>query len=428
MQIKAITAIFFFFLFASTLKAQDRSYVHKTVSKLASPQMHGRGYFKDGDIKAAKFIAAELKKAGLEPLWDDFYQPYTFNINTFPGKVNLKIDKELLRPGSDFVVHPAQAPINKTFELIWLPDTLTKQESVYLLVDTTALDGKMLVVPAELKEAYRYGIKGVPALIQLENNNIWWHVSRTQLEKGHTRIKILAEKLNKNSKTLSLEVQSEILTERVTYNIGGFIPGKNLTDSTIIFVAHYDHLGRMGKKALFPGASDNASGTVTVLDLARYYAKNPEQVHYRMIFLLVSGEEAGLLGSSYFADNPPFPLSKTRFVINFDMVGTGSEGLAIVNGKVIPSAFEVFAKLNKENSHFPQLRQGNHSCNSDHCPFFNKGVPAVFLYTFGPENRNYHNIYDVAAQLPFTAYEKLFTLVVSFVNEIPLHPSFQIEN
>lgn len=414
-------------LIGPALIAQDRSYVFNTVSRLAAPDMHGRGYYKDGDIKAAHFLANEMRKAGIVPLWDDFYQTYHFDINTFPGKVNVAIDSKKLIPGSDFVVHPAQSGTEKDFELVWLPDTLTKAESVYQFVDTTALLGKMLVVPAGLKDAYRNGIQGVPALLQIEKSNIWWHVSKTQLHQDETRLKISADKIPYDAKKITVKVDSKLLTNRAAYNVGGYIPGSKQADSMVIFVAHYDHLGQMGKKALFPGASDNASGTATVLDLARYYAANPDKAYYTMVFLLVSGEEAGLLGSYHFADNAPFPIENTRFVINFDMVGTGSQGLAVVNGKAIPQAFELMDSINTSNGFFNELRQGGYSCNSDHCPFFSKNVPAVFLFTFGPENRHYHNVYDVAAQLPFTSYENLFSLVTVFVEKLPSQSPFKIE-
>jgi len=172
----------------------------------------------------------------------------------------------------------------------------------------------------------------------------------------------------------------------------------------------------MGTKAVYPGASDNASGTATVVDLARYFAANPEKAYYTMIFALVSGEEAGLLGSSYLAENPPFDLSKTRFVINFDMVGTGSEGLSVVNGKVLPEYAALMEQLNTQKRYFPDIRLGGESCNSDHCPFYKKGIPAFFLFTRGPENREYHTITDTPEKLPFTAYESLFGIVTDFVD------------
>ncbi|MDV7396545.1 M28 family peptidase, partial [Arthrospira platensis SPKY1] len=116
-----------------------------------------------------------------------------------------------------------------------------------------------------IKNAYRNGIQGVPALLQIEKSNIWWHVSKTQLHQDETRLKISADKIPHDAKKITVKVDSKLLKNRAAYNLGGYIPGNKQADSMVIFVAHYDHLGQMGKKALFPGASDNASGTAAVL-------------------------------------------------------------------------------------------------------------------------------------------------------------------
>ncbi len=407
--------------------AQDRAYVNKVVKQLSSPKMHGRASYKNGDHIAAKYLSKEMKKAGLTAFSPDYMQEYSYTINTFSSKMDVMVDGNRLVPGEDYVVSPSMASLKQSFQLVWLPDTLTQPGSVYRFADTTALAGKMLVVPEGIRNAYRNGIKGVPAMVQTVEGNMWWHVSRRQLETGNAALKVKKDKLPRNTKTIYLDVESRLIIERPAYNLSGFVRGSVEPDSFMIFVAHYDHLGRMGRKTYFPGASDNASGSATVLDLARYYANNKEKAYYTMVFVLVSGEEAGLLGSRHFAENPPFPLEKAKFVINFDMVGTGSEGLSVVNGKVFPEAFALFDVLNIKNKFFPDLRAGGESCNSDHCPFYEKGVPAVFLFTRGKENQHYHNIYDTHSQLPFTAYEQLFGIVTGFVDELKNMPLFKKE-
>ncbi|HMM11511.1 MAG TPA: M28 family peptidase [Bacteroidales bacterium] len=403
--------------------AQDRAYVHQVVRELASPAMHGRGYYRDGDHKAAAYIRKELHKTGLEPLWENYQQLYTFTINSFPGKATLKAGSRKLRPGRDFVINPASGPVDARFKLLWLPDTLTKAASVYALVDTNNLAGIMPVLPKKLGEAYRSGMRGIPALMQIDDN-IWWHVSRSQWPAGKTTLKVHPDAIKHHTASISIKAEAKLLENRPAYNVGAMLRGHIQPDSFIVFVAHYDHLGRMGHQAVFPGASDNASGTAAVLDLARYYGQHPDKAYYSMVFLLVSGEEAGLLGSRYFVENPPFELSKTRFVINFDMVGTGSQGLNVFNAKANPQAFEHLAALNNQYQWFGELRDRGASCNSDHCPFHQKGIPAFFLLTYGPENRHYHNIYDKAELLPFTRYEQLFGLVTTFIESLP-HRAWQ---
>ncbi|PKP53462.1 MAG: hypothetical protein CVT92_03985 [Bacteroidetes bacterium HGW-Bacteroidetes-1] len=412
-------------LFYCTGFAQDRAYVHEVVKRLSAHEMHGRGYVNSGDHKAADYLAKEMKRAGLNPYFEAFKQKYHFTVNSFPSQVIVRTEERKLKAGEDFVVNPATASLKKTFDLIWLPDTITSNASVYLFADTTALEGKMLVVPEDLKNAYRFGIPGVKALVQTVSGSMWWHVSQKQNEQGQIALKIIKEKLSKETETIHVDIISKQLKDRPAYNLAGFVRGNVQPDSFMVFVAHYDHLGRMGRQTYFPGASDNASGTATILDLGRYYASHPEKSFYTMVFVLVSGEEAGLLGSSYFAENAPFSLDKTKFVINLDMVGTGSDGLSVVNAKQFPEAFNIIDSLNKKHSFFPDIRAGGESCNSDHCPFYKKGVPAFFLFTRGNENRNYHNTADTYYKLPFTAYEQLFGILTGFAEELQTAPSFR---
>ncbi|MDA3942296.1 MAG: M28 family peptidase [Bacteroidetes bacterium] len=415
MRCKLFFVLIGLLLMALPVQSQDKAYVQKVVKKLAAPGMHGRGYVKNGDARAANFLAKEMKKAGLHFFGEDYFQPYHFSVNSFPGKMEFSVDGNKLKAGSDFVVHPGTKTTHQSFELVWLPDTITQLNSVYQLIDTTALEGKMLVVPEGLKTAYRHGIPGVPALMQTVEKAMWWHVSGSEKPDNKLMLKVKKSSLAAHAKSCKITVEAHFIEKHTTNNVIGFVPGSAVPDSFFVFVAHYDHLGKMGKNTTYPGASDNASGTATVLDLARYYSANPEKAYYSMVFILVSGEEAGLKGSYYFAENPLFSLENIRFVINFDMVGTGSEGLSVVNGKMFPELSEILISINDENQYFGDVRLGGESCNSDHCPFYKQGVPAFFLFTRGPENREYHTLTDTHEKLPFTKYESLFGTITDFV-------------
>jgi Zn-dependent M28 family amino/carboxypeptidase len=126
---------------------------------------------------------------------------------------------------------------------------------------------------------------------------------------------------------LSIDVDNEYFKEYRTKNIAAFLQGE--TDSFIVFSAHYDHLGEMGKGIYFPGANDNASGVALVLNLVKHFAKNKKKLKYSIAFLFFSGEELGLLGAKYYANNPLFPLSKIKFLVNLDMVGSGDKGIQL---------------------------------------------------------------------------------------------------
>jgi Zn-dependent M28 family amino/carboxypeptidase len=194
-----------------------------------------------------------------------------------------------------------------------------------------------------------------------------------------------------------------------------YIKGSVKPDSFLVFSAHYDHLGKMGP-ALFPGANDNASGTSMILDLARYYNLPENKPRYSIAFMAFSGEEAGLLGSTHYVSEPLFPLKSIRFLINLDMVGTGSKGIKVVNGASFEKEFNILSDINKAKGYLADVGKRGPSAHSDHHPFFEKGVPAVFIYTTGDEFKEYHNIYDVPEKLPFTKYEALFHLLTDFVN------------
>jgi len=115
-----------------------------------------------------------------------------------------------------------------------------------------------------------------------------------------------------------------------------------------------------------------------------------------------------------------FPLEQIAFLINLDMVGTGSEGISVVNGKIFTRQYEKLAKINAEKAYVATVTQGGESCNSDHCPFYKKGVPAVFIFSKGKEHREYHNIYDSRDRIPFTDYTDIFSLMRDFINSYNL--------
>ncbi len=416
-----LLALSLFILLSLATHAQDRAYVHQIVNKLSAPNMHGRGYVKQGDLKAAHLLASEMEKAGLQAFGDDYYQHYNFGINTFPSKMKLQVDGKKLSPGTEFVISPAATTTKADFDLVWLPDTVSSIESAINLIDTIAWKDKLIVLPQGMIQAYRRGLPGVRGVVVPVEGHLWWHVSGARNPSGKLNIMLKADLLPKDAKKIKLNIESEFIENHQTQNLLGYVPGQTQPDSFFVFIAHYDHLGRMGKNTYFPGANDNASGTATVLDLARYYTANPQMAHYTMVFILVSGEEAGLLGSFHNAENPLFALEKIKFLINMDMVGTGSEGLGVVNGKLFPDQFALLDSLNADKAYFPDLRAGGESCNSDHCAYYRKGVPSFFIFTRGNENREYHNVYDTPNRLPFTRYEQLFGLLTDFVTALQAH-------
>jgi Zn-dependent M28 family amino/carboxypeptidase len=167
----------------------------------------------------------------------------------------------------------------------------------------------------------------------------------------------------------------------------------------------------MGKDTYFPGANDNASGVSLLMNLAHYYASHPQR--YSIGFILFAGEEAGLIGSKYFTENPLVPLKNIRFLLNTDLAGTGEEGITVVNATEYPKEFELLKSINNENKLLAAVNARGKAANSDHYFFSEKGVPAFFFYTLGGI-KAYHDVFDKAATLPLNEHEDLFKLIVKF--------------
>jgi Zn-dependent M28 family amino/carboxypeptidase len=174
----------------------------------------------------------------------------------------------------------------------------------------------------------------------------------------------------------------------------------------------------MGKNAWFPGANDNASGVAMLMDLANYYAKPENQPYWSVAFMLFSGEEAGLKGSTHYTKNPLFMPEGMNLLINLDMVGSGSDGITIVNSIAYKGLYDDMVKINSENNYLPEIKARGEACNSDHCPFYNMGVKSIFIYTMGDEHLEYHTIYDTNDDFPFTAYDGLFRLLTDYVSTL----------
>ena len=176
-------------------------------------------------------------------------------------------------------------------------------------------------------------------------------------------------------------VKSDII---VSHNIAGLVQGSKYPDETVIYSAHWDHLGIGAPDAkgdtIYNGAKDNASGTAALLELARAYAKGPKPER-SVLFLAVTAEEKGLLGSEYYADNPLRPLATTAGVVNMD----GPLGIEKTTNFSISGAakLDLLTLLTEEGGklgrHYtPDARpEAGSFYRSDHFPMAKRGVPAI---------------------------------------------------
>ncbi len=416
---KVVGYLFFFFLFSGLLlNGQDVDYARHCLEKLTSKNFHGRGYIKNGDLKAAKFVAGEFEKNGLQHFGNEYFQEYNFAINTFPSRIKIKLDKTSLIAGKDFVISCSNSSTNGIFNLVYIPDSINN-DSLFreYILNNLFNENVVVVTTANLRKAYGKKIKRIKGVVILTEKTPWWHVSNGKNINETFWIKIAKEKFSEKPKTISVKFENEFIEAHQTQNIIAFVKGKKYPEKFFVFTAHYDHLGMMGNKAYFPGANDNGSGTSMLLDLARHYSQAGNQPDYSVAFMAFSGEEAGLHGSKFYANNPLFPLGNIKLLVNLDMVGTGSDGITVVNSSIYKDLLEQMRTINDEKGYLKQIKERGESCNSDHCPFYQKGVKSVFIYTMGKEHLDYHTIYDDANDFPFTAYNGLFKLLNQLVKE-----------
>lgn len=372
-------------MYAGASKSQDTTYAREVIRKLTSPKFLGRGYVKNGVNKAADYIAGQLKAIGVQKFGDSFVQSYTFPVNTYPGKMLVTVDGRVLAPGKHFLIEPSAKGQKGNY-------TLTQKDSVTFVSDPLVAEPRV-VVKKKKKLTYTVATEA----------------------SAQTVVELLADSFPGEVKNISLDFETTFVPAFKCKNLCGFLKGTQQPDSFIVFTAHYDHLGAMGKEAWFPGANDNASGVSVLLNLAKYYAAHPAK--YSVAFIFFSGEEAGLLGSRYYITHPMFPLTKIKFLTNLDLLGTGDDGIMVVNATVFKSAFDKLSAINAQKEYVPQIKKRGKAANSDHYWFTEKGIPSFFIYTVGGIQA-YHDIYDVEKTLPLTRYMEVCRLLIDFTTEL----------
>ncbi|MBR1550199.1 MAG: M28 family peptidase [Bacteroidales bacterium] len=197
-------------------------------------------------------------------------------------------------------------------------------------------------------------------------------------------------------------------------NVCGYLPGE--TDTMIVFTAHYEHLGMHGDTIFF-GAHDNASGTAAVLDMARMLSAQPR--HYTYVFLFFGGEEAGLVGSGFFADMPLIKMNKVKLLVNIDLFCGGDEGLIVVNANARETKpyVDLLQRINDERGYAAKIGRRDNAANSDHY-YLSQYCPAIFIYTLGGPYGGYHSPTDTCDDCGLGNYPRFLTLLRSFLEAL----------
>jgi len=235
-------------------------------------------------------------------------------------------------------------------------------------------------------------------------------------------------------------------------NVVGVVEGSGpLADETVVVGAHYDHLGSgepgsmlgpQGKGKVHYGADDNGSGTTGLLELARRFGAMKGRIGRRIVFIAFTGEERGLFGSIHYCKEPSFPLDKTAFMLNMDMIGrvtpvpresefakvVGLAALAGPTGPVIPALRDrvvVYGTGTAEgmddlvtNSNrkfdFQMIKVPGGTGPSDHDSFYKKKIPVLFFFT--GTHKDYHRPTDTPEKINLEGMKKVVDLGETFLN------------
>jgi hypothetical protein len=235
--------------------------------------------------------------------------------------------------------------------------------------------------------------------------------------------------LTKLTVSMTLDIQHEIKT---VHNVAAYIPGK--TAEYVIVGAHYDHLGLGDEHSLapsqvgtiHPGADDNASGTAGVIELARYFSRQPQQQR-GILFMTFAGEELGLLGSNYYTGHPLLPLENAVTMLNMDMIGRIKNGKVFVNGTGTGSTLDRLVESIQPPEGFKlDLSEATGYGGSDHMSFTVKQVPVLFF--FSGLHGDYHKPSDTWDKIDAPDAAKLLGYVAQIATRLandPERPKFQ---
>lgn len=209
-------------------------------------------------------------------------------------------------------------------------------------------------------------------------------------------------------------------------NVLGFVEGTDKKSEVVVVTAHYDHIG-MEHGEVYNGADDDGSGTVAVLELAQAFAKAKADGHgprRSMLFMTVSGEEKGLLGSEWYSEHPVFPLDSTVADLNIDMIGRvdsvhahtapyvyviGSRMLSTQLGEINDAQNKRYTGLQLDYTFDAPNDPNRFYYRSDHYNFAKHGIPVAFF--FSGVHEDYHGPHDEVDRIRFDLLHQRALLV-----------------
>lgn len=255
-------------------------------------------------------------------------------------------------------------------------------------------------------------------------------VSTGKLKNASTNKKVINPEKGKSCTFLSKRKIEQLQSE----NVLGYIKGSMYPDEYIVITSHYDHIGMNKNKEVFNGADDDGSGTVAVLEIAKAFkvASDAGRIPKRsVIFMTVSGEEKGLLGSKHYVGAPIVPLEQTVTNLNIDMIGRqdekykenpdyvyliGSDKLSADLHRLSEEVNKYTTNLTLDYTYNSEDDPNQFYYRSDHYNFAKNNIPVIFY--FNGTHPDYHRVTDDVEKINFPKIEKIAKLVFSTAWEI----------
>lgn len=435
--------------FAKTITAADAK---KHLYTLASPDMEGRETGTAGQRKAAAYIENYFQQLGLQPGSSSGYQqPYTLYQDTLLG-ATVEVNGKAFELDKDFT--PGFNNIQATLKL---GEVVVMGAGAADSLKGADLAGRVVMVVGNPNMPFflQLAKKGPAAILSVSSN---FPTSRPTSRKGRAGIhgfrnaiapqqyvisenvaKAIAGPVYDAVKAAGNSVQlakADVLLDTkkapingAASNVVAMLPGTDLKDEYVVISAHYDHVGIVNGK-LHPGADDDGSGTVGVLEIAEAFAKAKKEgkgPRRSIVFLANSGEEKGLLGSEYYSDHPLFPLDKTTVDLNIDMIGRSDPDRAkgdstnyvyVVGDDKVSSDLKPISEGQNKKYLNMELDYKYNDPNdkeriyyrSDHYNFARYGVPIIFYYD-GMLRPDYHKPTDTPDKINYNLLQKRAQLV-----------------
>ncbi|HEY1113621.1 MAG TPA: M28 family peptidase [Chitinophagaceae bacterium] len=449
--------------YAKTITAAD---LRQHLYIVAGAEMQGRETATEGQRKAAAYIETQFKRIGLQPGNNgSFQQPYPLYQDSLVA-AGMEVNGQKFTLDKDFNTNLANTPALQAFsEAVFIGPSVTADA-----IKAVNLSGKLVVIAGESgargrgvvaprMDAIRGG--GAAAVLTVSAN----YPRREPAErKGRLGLSFFKPLIGAQQFTVSegvakaivgtanaaggsgyesvksaitpTVVKAEVLlnVEKATRtlqstNVVGVLPGTDLKDEYLVITAHYDHEGSRGDSVIFYGADDDGSGTVSVIELAEAFAKAKaagKGPRRSIVFMTVSGEEKGLLGSAYYGDHPLFPLEKTTANLNIDMIGridpkrtvgdstnyvyvVGDDKLSSDLRPISEAVNKKFTRLELDYKYNAPDDKEFIYYRSDHYNFAKNGVPIIFY--FNGTHADYHRPTDTPDKINYPLMEKRARLV-----------------